>query len=84
VRKPGVEELVEIDLEILADLINTWSPRFPLLEEYDARGVLREFGEVLRAELDYRREAANQRFFRNVFANEPGFAIPNVIDDYST
>src|SRR5215468_8397865 len=57
VRKPGVDELVQIDLEILSGLIDRWSPRFPVLEQYDARGVLREFSDVLRAELDYSHEA---------------------------
>ncbi|MDP9025013.1 MAG: AarF/UbiB family protein, partial [Candidatus Eremiobacteraeota bacterium] len=84
VRKPGVETLVQIDLEILAQLIDTWTPRIPALEQYDARGVLTEFSESLIAELDYRREAANERFFRGVFANEPGFSIPDVIGEYST
>ena len=84
VRKPDVETLVQLDLEILAELIDTWGPRFPAFEQYDARGVLREFGESLLAELDYRREAANERFFRTVFANEPGFSIPDVVGEFST
>src|SRR5262249_42907208 len=83
VRKPGVDELVQIDLEILAGLIDEWSGRFPVLEQYDARGVIREFSDVLRAELDYAREAANVRFFRNLFANEQGYKIPNVIEEYT-
>lgn len=83
VRKPCVEQLVQIDLEILEGLIEEWSPRFPVLEQYDARGLLREFGDVLRAELDYSREAANVKFFRNVFANEPGFKIPAVVEELS-
>ena len=84
VRKPGVDTLVALDLEILAELIDTWAPRLAGLKQYDARGVLREFSESLLAELDYRREAANERFFRNVFSNEPGFSIPDVIGEYST
>jgi ubiquinone biosynthesis protein len=84
VRKPGVESLVQVDLEILAELIDTWAPRLPGLKQYDAKGVLREFSESLLAELDYRREAANERFFRSVFSNEPGFSIPDVIGEYST
>jgi len=43
VRKPGVDDLVRMDLEILAGLVEEWSPRFPILEQYDARGLLREF-----------------------------------------
>ena len=84
VRKPGVETLVPLDLEIAADLIETWAPRVPALDQYDARGVLREFGDSLLAELDYRREAANERFFATVFSDDPGFAIPAVVPEYCT
>ncbi|MBV8370651.1 MAG: AarF/ABC1/UbiB kinase family protein [Candidatus Eremiobacteraeota bacterium] len=83
VRKPGVEEIANADLEILSDLVKTWSPRFPVLGEYDAQGVLREFSDSLRAEMDYRREAANARFFRTFFAGERGFSIPAVIGEHS-
>jgi ubiquinone biosynthesis protein len=84
VRKPGVETLVQIDLEILAELVDTWAPRFPGLQQYDAKGVVREFSESLLAELDYRREATNEKFFRGIFSNEAGFAIPDVVGEYST
>src|SRR5215467_6275698 len=83
VRKPDVDELVQIDLEILSSLIDKWSPRFPVLEEYNARALLREFSDVLLAEIDYRREAANVEFFRSAFANDSGFKIPAVIAEYS-
>lgn len=84
VRKPGVETLVQIDLELLAELVDTWAPRLPGLSQYDAKGVVREFSDSLLAELDYRREAANERFFRSIFSNETGFSIPDVIGEYST
>ena len=83
VRKPGVDELVQIDLEILAGLIDEWSPRFPVLEQYNARALLREFSDVLLAEIDYGREAANVKSFRNAFANDNGFKIPAVIEEFS-
>jgi ubiquinone biosynthesis protein len=83
VRKPCVEELVHIDLEIAAGLIDEWSPRFPVLEEYNARGILRDFSDVLLAEMDYDREAANIKFFRKAFANDNGFKIPAVIEERS-
>jgi ubiquinone biosynthesis protein len=83
VRKPGVDELVRVDLDILAGLIDEWSPRFPILTQYDARGLLREFSDALLAELDYSHEAANVKLFRDFFANEHGFKIPEVIEKYS-
>jgi ubiquinone biosynthesis protein len=84
VRKPGVDELVKIDLEILGGLIDEWSPRFPVLEQYNARGLLREFSEVLLAELDYGLEADNIKFFQTRFANDAGFKIPAVFAEFST
>jgi len=83
VRKPHVDELVKIDLEILGGLIDEWSPRFPVLEEFNARGLLREFSDVLLAEIDYGHEAANVRLFRDTFANDNGFKIPAVIEEFS-
>jgi ubiquinone biosynthesis protein len=83
VRKPGVDELVQIDLEILTGLLDEWSPRFPVLEEYDARGLVGEFSDTLRAELDYVREAANVMFFRDTFKSELGIKVPDVINEYS-
>ena len=62
VRKPGVDELVRIDLEILEGLVEEWTPRFPIFQQYDARGLARDFSDALLAELDYRREAANVKF----------------------
>jgi ubiquinone biosynthesis protein len=83
VRKPGVDELVQIDLEILGGLIDQWSSRFPVLQEYNARALLQEFKDVLLAEIDYRREAANVRLFRSTFSNEDGYRIPAVIEEFS-
>ncbi len=82
-RKPRVDQLVRVDLEIMGGLIDEWTPRFPVLKEYDARALLREFSDVLLAELDYSREAANVKFFRTIFAKENGFKIPDVIEAYS-
>jgi ubiquinone biosynthesis protein len=83
VRKPGVDQLVQIDLEILTGLIDQWSARLPILVQYDARGLLLEFGHTLREELDYSHEAANNRFFRDLFSSEHGFTIPEVISEHS-
>lgn len=83
VRKPGVDERVRIDLQILASLVETWSPRFPALAQYDPPSLVRDFSDALLAELDYGREAANVQFFRDVFGSDHGFRIPEVIREFS-
>jgi ubiquinone biosynthesis protein len=84
VRKPGVEELVETDLDILSDLADSWPDRFPALRQYDLPAMVREFGDTLRNELDYEREAGNVKFFRRVLQDQRGFALPQMIDEFST
>lgn len=83
VRKPGVEHLAEMDLEILADEAKAWTQRLPALAPYDIPALVREFADTLRDELDYTKEAANVRFFAEAFASRRGYALPQVIDDYS-
>jgi ubiquinone biosynthesis protein len=84
VRKPGVKELVEIDLDILTSLAASSSKRFPALAEYDVRGMVAEFADLLRSELDYTREARNVEQFRSYFKDDKGFVLPEVIPEYST
>src|SRR5581483_10270132 len=50
----------------------------------DVRGMLREFADTLREELDYRREAGNVAFFRELFAKERGFRLPEVVPEFTT
>jgi ubiquinone biosynthesis protein len=83
VRKPGVEQVVDMDLEILADEAKKWIERFPVLEPYDIPGLLREFSDTLRNELDYTKEAANVRYFGEQFGTRAGYALPQVIEEYS-
>ncbi len=84
VRKPGVEHLVEMDLEILADEAQAWTQRLPALEPYDVPALVREFSDTLRDELDYRKEAANVRYFARLFEKQPGIARPQLSDEYCT
>lgn len=84
VRKPDVERLVEMDLQILADEARTWTERLPALAPYDVPALVREFSDTLRNELDYRKEAANVQYFARLFEKQRGFALPEVIEEYST
>jgi ubiquinone biosynthesis protein len=83
VRKPGVDEQVRLDLQILTGLVEEWTPRFSILQEFNAPALTREFKDSLLAELDYDHEAANAKFFRDVFAHDRGFKIPETMAAYS-
>ena len=84
VRRPGAAEQVDEDLKLLHSLAITASHRWALAKEYDIIGIVKEFDQSLRAELDYLHEGHNaERFARN-FAAESTVQIPQVFWETST
>ncbi|HLT57746.1 MAG: AarF/UbiB family protein [Limnochordales bacterium] len=83
VRRPGVEEVVETDLEILQDLARLieerWRP-----ERISPVAFVDEVARVLRREMDYRLEAGNIQRFRRAWAGDPRVRIPRVYWDLTT
>ena len=84
VQRPGIEETVEVDLEILFDLAHLVQRRTPLGEIYDFVGIAEEFAFTLRNEMDYRREGHNAERFQRSFADETALYIPKVYWDCTT
>lgn len=84
VQRPGIEEVISVDLEILFDLARLIQERTPLGELYDLPEIAEGFAFTLRAELDFRREGRNADRFRHNFADEPALYIPRVYWEYTT
>ncbi len=83
VQRPGLEALVERDLEILGDLAQLAAQRLPEEQRPDLLGLVEEFGQTLRQELDYTQEGRNADRFRELFAGEPSLYVPAVYWDYT-
>jgi predicted unusual protein kinase regulating ubiquinone biosynthesis (AarF/ABC1/UbiB family) len=81
VQYPGVAEAIRGDLANVAVLYRMMALMYPALEPGpvidEARGRILE-------ELDYRREADNQRAFYRLYADHPYIRIPRVWDSHST
>ncbi|GIW07448.1 MAG: 2-octaprenylphenol hydroxylase [Dehalococcoidia bacterium] len=78
VRRPGVVEQVEEDLEVLQNLAAAASRRWEVADQYDLVGLAQEFAQTLRAELDYLREGRSAERFDSSFADDPDVHIPRV------
>ena len=78
IRRPGVLEQVEEDLEILQRLAAAATRHWEFASRYDVIGLAQEFSETLRAELDYVREGESAERFAANFANDPRVHIPRV------
>jgi ubiquinone biosynthesis protein len=84
VRRPGVVEQVEEDLAILRQFAAVAGRRWPAADGYDLPGLVAEFAETLRAELDYLTEANNAERFAANFADDPAVHIPRIFREAST
>jgi ubiquinone biosynthesis protein len=84
VRRPGVAELVEVDLALFEDAAEAIARRSAGAARYDVVGLARQFSATLQAELDYVAEAANARRFAANFAGDPAVHVPAVFDELST
>jgi len=81
VQYPGVDDAIRADLVNTDLLFRVLGTMFPGLEPAP---LVAELRERLSEELDYRVEAANQRFFADAYRGHPFIAVPEVVDELST
>ncbi len=84
VRRPGVTHEVDDDLALLERVAGSIGRRVDRGGRYDIPGLVRQFSDTLRAELDYQAEAANAERFATNFAGDPNVRIPKVFHDLTT
>ncbi len=78
VQYPGIAEAIRHDLDNAGFLFSAMSVMFPGLEPGP---LVEELRSRLVEELDYRREAANQRLFVAFYRGHPFIRIPAVVDE---
>lgn len=84
IRRSGALEQVEEDLAIIQSLADIANRRWDVAELYDLPGLVYEFSQSLRAELDYMSEARNGESFAKNFANDASVHIPAVFLEATT
>jgi ubiquinone biosynthesis protein len=78
VRRPGVDSLVETDLDILMGLAYLIENHIPTGALYDPMGIVKEFRRIIRREMDFSREGFTIDRFAANFANDPTVHVPKV------
>lgn len=78
IQRPDIEDKIELDLQLLKYLAKQLVAEYPGLSAVDIVGFVEEFGETLRAEMNYVSEAANVARFGEVFKDVPYCKIPKV------
>ncbi len=83
VRRPGIEETVRKDLEVLKKILPVGLRFVDPNLRFSARAMLSQFVETVHEELDYRIESSNLKQIRDNMRNSP-VLIPRVYDEYSS
>jgi predicted unusual protein kinase regulating ubiquinone biosynthesis (AarF/ABC1/UbiB family) len=79
VLRPGIEEIVEVDLAALRK-IGKWLSKVKLVSRRtDAPKLVEEFAQTSLEEIDYRFEAANLERFKANFAADPRVGTPEIV-----
>lgn len=84
VKRPGIEKVVEEDIQVLKKII-PFAMKFvdPNLR-YSAEAMLSQFIETIHEEMDYRIESQNLKTIKKNMKNYPKLIIPTVVDDRSS
>lgn len=79
VLRPGIEDIVDVDLRALRKVGN-WLSRVKLVSKRtDAPALVEEFAEITLQEINYLHEAENLERFAGDFENDPRIQTPRVI-----
>lgn len=76
--RPGVDKLIETDLDILLELAALAEKRTDWGEYYDILSLAQEFADTLRTEQNYEQEGHNLDRYRQMFAGESYVRVPRV------
>lgn len=83
IQRPGVDKRIVGDVAILAFWARALSV-LPSVKPLSLPGAVAQFGTALEGQLDFGREAANNRRFAANFRAIDGLAVPHLVDDLCT
>ncbi len=83
VLRPGIEEIVEVDLTAIAVFLRRLKFYAPLRRTVDLDKLIEEFDRVTRQELDLVLEGHNSERFATIFKDDAAIATPEIYWSYS-
>lgn len=79
VRRPDIQEVIELDMQLLRWLAESLEDLMPELNIYRPTTIVAELNEMVTRELDYINEASTTSHFYEAFENDPDLRIPRVV-----
>lgn len=84
IQRPGIQRLIDIDLEIMLHLATLAQRHIEELSFHQPVKIVEEFAKTLERELDYTIEATSMERVSREFLNDPTVYIPKVFRETTT
>ena len=84
VQRPGIQEIIEVDLEIMLDLASLVERNVKELEVLHPTKIVREYARSMDDETDYTVEAAHIEHFARQFLEDQTIYVPKVFRQWTT
>jgi ubiquinone biosynthesis protein len=84
VQRPNIAEVIEVDMDILRSLAHLAERYSHSVYLFNVLGLVDEFAQQIRKELDFRMEVNNMRRFSQNFAGDATVHIPEVYPELCT
>jgi ubiquinone biosynthesis protein len=84
IERPGIDKKIDLDLHLMDYFASRIQKNNPEMEAINIVGVVKEFGRIIKDELDFRHEAANIVRFRHNFEGHPDIYVPKIYSEYTT
>lgn len=84
VQRPGIRDIVNVDLEIMAHLASLIEHHVENVDAYKPTKIVSEFARSIAKEIDYTVEASHIERFAAQFKGEETIYVPKVFSDYTT
>jgi ubiquinone biosynthesis protein len=84
VQRPGIVDMTDVDIDIMRSLARLAERYSPTAYLVNSVGLVEEFAQQIKRELDFRMEAHNLRNFAQNFAGDQTIHVPEVYPDLCT
>lgn len=84
VQRPDIEQIIAVDLEILAHLATLAEMYFEEVQGHRPSSIVEEFARTLENEIDYTVELSNIQRFASQFTDNPAIHVPQVYRELSS